>query len=188
MRGVEHRSSLETDPAMAVAENHCRLARCCRSGARPGPPCRNEQAGKSFVQCSQRVIALDNSLRFDNGMQVLRDLNNGQPQPVFEAMRRDFPFLAEGTASYALGDVWGRKVLDPKTRQLAAMAAFASLGLRGFFKTHAGYALNLGATPDELKEIVYLVTVPAGFPRAIEASQVLQELFHERGLGTPQGQ
>lgn len=128
------------------------------------------------------------SHRYDKGLQVLRDLNNGKPQPVFEAMRREFPFLAESTASYALGDVWGREVLDPKTRQLAAMAAFASLGLRGFFKTHAGYALNLGATPDELKEIAYLVTVPAGFPRAIEASQALQELFNERGLNTPQGQ
>lgn len=145
-------------------------------------------AGTNAMAASTEPAVPGNSPRFDNGMQVLRDLNNGQPQPVFEAMRRDFPFLAEGTASYALGDVWGRKVLDPKTRQLAAMAAFASLGLRGFFKTHAGYALNLGATPDELKEIVYLVTVPAGFPRAIEASQVLQELFHERGLGTPQGQ
>lgn len=121
--------------------------------------------------------------RYERGLRVLSDLNNGQPQPVFEAMRQEFPFLAEGTASYALGDVWGRQVLDPKTRQLAAMAAFASLGLRGFFKTHAGYALNLGATPDELKEVVYLVTVPAGFPRAIEASQALQELFTERGAG-----
>ena len=125
-----------------------------------------------------------NSPRYDKGMQVLRNLNNGQPQPVFEAMRRDFPFLAESTAGYALGDVWGREVLDPKTRQLAAMAAFASLGLRGFFKTHAGYALNLGATPEELKEVVYLVTVPAGFPRAIEASQALQELFNERGIAS----
>lgn len=126
----------------------------------------------------------ENSVRYERGLQVLRDLNNGQPQPVFEAMRQEFPFLAESTASYALGDVWGRTVLDPKTRQLAASAAFAALGLRGFFKTHAGYALNLGATPDELKEIAYLITVPAGFPRAIEASQTLQELFKERGLAT----
>jgi 4-carboxymuconolactone decarboxylase len=120
--------------------------------------------------------------RFDKGMRILRDLNQGRPQPVFEAMRSEFPFLAEATASYALGDVWGREVLDPKTRQLAAAAAFAALGLRSFFKTHAAYALNVGATPDELKEIVYLITVPAGFPRAIEASQSLQELFIERQL------
>lgn len=144
-------------------------------------------ASTSALATANASAGTANSPRYDKGMQVLRNLNNGQPQPVFEAMRREFPFLAESTASYALGDVWGREVLDPKTRQLAAMAAFASLGLRGFFKTHAGYALNLGATPDELKEIAYLVTVPAGFPRAIEASQALQELFNERGLTSPPG-
>lgn len=122
--------------------------------------------------------------RIQRGEAVLAELNNGKPQPVLEAMRRDFPFLADATAGYALGDVWGRKVLDARTRQLAAMAAFASLGHRAQFKIHAGYALNLGVKPEELKEIVYLITVPAGFPRAIEASQVLQELFTERGLSS----
>lgn len=120
--------------------------------------------------------------RFQRGMEVLSDLNRGKPQPVFEAMRREFPFLAESTASYALGDVWGRQVLDARTRQLSATAAFAALGLRSFYKTHAGYALDAGVSPEELKEVIYLVTVPAGFPRAIEASQALQELLVERGL------
>jgi 4-carboxymuconolactone decarboxylase len=120
--------------------------------------------------------------RFQRGMEVLSDLNRGKPQPVFEAMRREFPFLAESTASYALGDVWGRQVLDARTRQLSATAAFAALGLRGFYKTHAGYALDAGVSPEELKEVIYLITVPAGFPRAIEASQALQELLVERGL------
>jgi 4-carboxymuconolactone decarboxylase len=120
--------------------------------------------------------------RVQRGIEVLDRLNRGKPQPVFEAMRQEFPFLADATAAYALGDVWGRQVLDARTRQLAASAAFASLGLRGFFKTHAGYALDAGVTPDELKEVVYLITVPAGFPRAIEASQTLQELLDERGL------
>jgi 4-carboxymuconolactone decarboxylase len=118
--------------------------------------------------------------RVERGMRVLSELTGGGTQPVFESMRRDFPFLADATAGYALGDVWGRQVLDPKTRQLAAMAAFGAMGLRPFFKIHAGYALNAGATQEELKEIVYLLTVPAGFPRAIDASQALQELFAER--------
>jgi 4-carboxymuconolactone decarboxylase len=120
------------------------------------------------------------SQRVERGLQVLGELTGGASQPVFEQMRRDFPFLAEATAGYALGDVWGREVLDAKTRQLAAMAAFGAMGLRPFFKIHAGYALNAGASADELKEIVYLLTVPAGFPRAIDASQALQEVFTER--------
>lgn len=122
------------------------------------------------------------SPRYQRGLEVLSTLNHGKPQPIFEAMRREFPFLAESTASYALGDVWGRQVLDARTRQLSATAAFAALGLRSFYKTHAGYALDAGVSPEELKEVIYLVTVPAGFPRAIEASQALQELLIERGV------
>jgi 4-carboxymuconolactone decarboxylase len=45
---------------------------------------------------------------------------------------------------------------------------------------HAGYALNIGVSEEELKQVVYMVTVPAGFPRAIAASQAISELFTER--------
>ncbi len=87
-------------------------------------------------------------------------------------MRKEFPFLAEATEAYALGDVWSRPDLDDRTRQLAAVAAFAALGEPAFLK--------VGVTEAELKEIVYLTTVTAGFPKAIAASQALSELFAER--------
>lgn len=114
------------------------------------------------------------------GDAVVRSLNNGASQPVLEEMRREFPFLAEATEAYALGDVWSRPGLDARTRQLAAFAAFAALGETALARVHAGYALNIGVSEEELKEIVYMVTVPAGFPRAIAASQTLSQLFAER--------
>lgn len=43
-------------------------------------------------------------------------------------------------------------------------------------KVHAGYALRLGVTREELKEVVYLTTVTAGFPSAIDAAQALREV------------
>ncbi|MFF3569020.1 enoyl-CoA hydratase-related protein [Nocardia jiangxiensis] len=43
-----------------------------------------------------------------------------------------------------------------------------------------GYALHAGATEEELKEIVYLTTIPGGFPRAIQASQAVTELLASR--------
>lgn len=118
--------------------------------------------------------------RAERGEAVIRSLNNGVPQRTLEGMRQEFPFLAEATEAYALGDVWSRPGLDNRTRQLAAVAAFAAIGERAFMKIHAGYALNIGVSEDELKEIVYMVTVPAGFPKAIAASQTLSELFAER--------
>lgn len=118
--------------------------------------------------------------RLRRGETTVRSLNNGASQPTLERMRSEFPFLAQATQAYALGDVWSRPGLDDRTRQLAAVAAFAAIGETAFMKIHAGYALNVGVTEDELKEIIYLVTVPAGFPRAITASQALSELFAER--------
>ncbi len=120
------------------------------------------------------------------GEAVIKSLNNGAPQPALERLRRTFPFLADATERYSLGEVWSRKELDPRTRQLATVAAFAATGNLAQMKIHAGYALNIGVPPGELKEIVYLTTVHAGFPRALDAAGALTELFTERrieGLG-----
>ena len=126
------------------------------------------------------TIAETSEERRKRGEAVIRSLNKGEPQPALERMRQEFPFLAEATEAYALGDVWSRTGLDSRTRQLAAVAAFAATGQTAFMKVHAGYALNVGVSEGELKEIVYLITVPAGISRAIAASQALSELFAER--------
>ena len=126
------------------------------------------------------LFAVIIAARLKRGDAVIRELNRGQPQPALEGMRQEFPFLAEATEAYALGDVWTRPGLDRRTRQLAAVAAFAATGQLPFMKVHAGYALNIGVSEEELKEIIYMITVPAGISRAIAASQVLSELFAER--------
>ena len=107
---------------------------------------------------------------------------SGDPNPaLLEKLDREFPFLANALTAYAVGDVLARDVLDVRTQELALVAAFAALGLGDFIKLHGGYALNAGVTEDELKEIAYLVTIPAGFPRAIQAAQAIAELIEARG-------
>jgi len=132
------------------------------------------------------VLAQTLEERQKRGAAVINELNRGQSQPALERMRQEFPFLAEATEAYALGDVWSRPGLDNRTRQLAAVAAFAATGQLPFMKVHAAYALNIGVSEEELKEIVYMITVPAGISRAIAASQVLAELLAER-RATPPG-
>ena len=83
-------------------------------------------------------------------------------------------------------DVWTRPGLDDRTRQIGAVAAFAAMGERALMKIHAGYALNVGVTEEELKEVVYITTVAAGFPKAILASQAMSELFAERRTNGPE--
>ncbi len=130
------------------------------------------------------AVAQTTEERRQRGDAVIRSLNNGAPQPTLERMRREFPFLAEAIEGYALGDVWSRPGLDNRTRQIAAVAVFAAMGETALMTVHAGYALNVGVSEDELKEVIYMVTVPAGFPRAIAASQALSALFAERGTAS----
>ncbi len=128
----------------------------------------------------EAALAETTDERRARGAAVIRSLNQGMAQPTLEGMRREFPFLAEATEAYALGDVWSRSGLDDRTRQLAAVAAFAAIGETSLMRVHAGYALNIGVSEEELKEVIYMVTVPAGFPKAIAASQALSRLFEER--------
>lgn len=143
-------------------------------------PLRAAAAAFAIAAMPAPAAAESSEARRKRGDAVVRSLNNGAPQPALERMRREFPFLAEATEAYALGDVWSRTGLDSRTRQLAAVAAFAATGQTTFVKLHAGYALNIGVSEEQLKEVVYLITVPAGISRAIAASQALSELFAER--------
>lgn len=135
-----------------------------------------------LVASAVPALAETTETRRTRGDGVIATLNQGQPQPALEALRRDFPALASAITDYALGDIWSRPGLDARTRQLATVAAFAATGNRAQMKVHAAYALNIGVAPEELKEIVYLTTVHAGFPRAIDAAATLSELFAERRM------
>lgn len=115
------------------------------------------------------------------GEAIVRHLTNGAPRPAsLDALEREFPFLSNAVNAFAVGEIFDREVLDIRTRQLALCAAFAALGLPDFLKIHGGYALNHGATPDELKEIANLTIIPGGFPRAIIASQAISQLLAAR--------
>ena len=119
--------------------------------------------------------------RVARGKAIVAELTSGAPQPPsLDALARDFPFLSSAVNAFAVGEIFDRAVLDVRTRQLALCAAFAVLGLTDYLKIHAGYALNHGATEEEVKEIANIVIIPGGFPRAIMASQAISELLAAR--------
>ena len=52
-------------------------------------------------------------------------------------------------------------------------------------KAHAGAALNVGVTPEELREVMYLTAPFIGFPRMLNAVATVNEVFTERGISLP---
>jgi 4-carboxymuconolactone decarboxylase len=127
--------------------------------------------------------------RFQRGLDVYDGMTanefDNRLSPGLAGLERDFPFLVDAAMSYAIGDVWGRPAIDDKARELAMVAALGVVGAGGQvqLRQHAGYALNFGATGDELRELVYLTTVSAGFPRALNMAAQIKQVLDEAGLG-----
>lgn len=127
--------------------------------------------------------------RFQQGLDVYArmtaDTFGDRLNPALADLERDFPFLVEAAMSYAIGDVWGRPQIDDKARELAMVAALGVVGAGGYvqLRQHAGYALTFGATADELRELVYLTTVSAGFPRALNMAAEIKAVLDEAAVG-----
>jgi 4-carboxymuconolactone decarboxylase len=77
----------------------------------------------------------------------------------------------------AWGNVWQRPGLDLKTRSLITVAMLTAQGKQHELKAHARGALNNGATPEELREVMLHATVYCGFPTAIDAFRSVTEVI-----------
>lgn len=76
----------------------------------------------------------------------------------------------------AWGDVWQRDGLDRKTRSLVTVAMLTALGKQHELKGHVRGALNNGATPQELQEVLLHAAVYCGIPTAVEAFRTAGEV------------
>ena len=76
----------------------------------------------------------------------------------------------------AWGDVWQRPVLDLKTRSLITVAMLTALGKQHELKGHVRGALNNGATPQELQEVLLHASIYCGLPTAVEAFRTAAEV------------
>lgn len=121
------------------------------------------------------------------GLDVLRTLSaTADPVAAFEAMSRRTPELAADIVDFALGEVWSRPALDRRTRSLQVVAMLAALGGRaGPLRSHINGALNHGATAEQVVETMRMVAVYAGFPAALEAWSIMEEVFATRGIPRP---
>jgi 4-carboxymuconolactone decarboxylase len=81
----------------------------------------------------------------------------------------------------AWGNVWQRPGLDLKTRSLVTVAMLTALGKQHELKGHVRGALNNGATPEELREVMLHATVYCGFPTAIDAFRTVTEVVEAKG-------
>ena len=89
------------------------------------------------------------------------------------------PELAAAIGEFIIGKLYSRSVIPWKTRQLCAIAALSVLYRPAQLRGHLIYALQAGATKEEIGEAIVQVAVYGGFPAALEALKVARETIEE---------
>lgn len=83
--------------------------------------------------------------------------------------------------AYAYGDVWSRSALPLTTKSLAMVAMMAAAGHPNELRVHLNGAVRNGCTPEQIQEILLLLTLYCGIPASNEAHRIAAEVLREHG-------
>lgn len=119
--------------------------------------------------------------RLKTGEQKLSLLDSLQVGRLKEAYDNFSPDLVKFTLEYGYADIFSRDNLSIKHRQIATIAALTAMGnAQPQLKFHINAGLNIGLSADEIKDLMLLMTVYAGFPAAINGTNILKEVITEK--------
>jgi alkylhydroperoxidase/carboxymuconolactone decarboxylase family protein YurZ len=74
------------------------------------------------------------------------------------------------------GTVYARSGLSLEQRALCTIAALAALGQPNQLRVHVAAAVRLGIEPAVIAEVITQIAMYAGFPAALNAAQVLDDV------------
>ncbi len=118
--------------------------------------------------------------RYEKGLAKLREVDGKGGEAVVESLKDIAPEFAEYMIEFAFGDIYSRPGLTLKERELAVVAALTALGTaQPQLKVHLHAALNVGCTREEVKEVIMMMAVYAGFPAALNGLFALKEVVEQ---------
>lgn len=85
---------------------------------------------------------------------------------------------------YCWGACWGREALTPRDRSLIVLAILGTLGRSEEFALHFRGAFSNGVTEEELKDLLFHISVYAGVPAGVEGFRIGKRVIEERDQAT----
>lgn len=83
------------------------------------------------------------------------------------------------------GEVFDIGELNHRDRELITVVSLTTMQTLPQLKAHINAALNVGNTPLQVRESIYLAAPFIGFPRTLNAVGVFNDVMKERGIGLP---
>jgi 4-carboxymuconolactone decarboxylase len=99
----------------------------------------------------------------------------------FETWKKFDKDLARELSMFFVGTLYSRSVIPQRDRELCAVASLTVLHRPQELRAHVHAALNVGATREEVAEVIFQQVTYGGMPVVVEALEVLKGVLTERG-------
>ena len=137
-----------------------------------------------MISCQKKEskeVMENTSNRYEKGLENLNKIDGEAGEKVIESLKDVSPDLAKYIIEYAFGDIYNRKELDLKSKEIAVVSALTAMGnARPQLKVHLNAALNVGCTVVEVQEIILQMAAYSGFPSSINGMIALKEVLADR--------
>jgi 4-carboxymuconolactone decarboxylase len=106
------------------------------------------------------------------------------PRPSGPVQQRIAPGLATLTDDVLFGDVWRRPELSPRDRSLVTISVLIATGKPAQLAGHLGRALTNGVQPSEASGLLAHLAIYCGWPGAVSALEVYEQVYTARKIDT----
>ncbi|MBI2203971.1 MAG: carboxymuconolactone decarboxylase family protein [Candidatus Rokubacteria bacterium] len=121
----------------------------------------------------------------DRTKQTAKMLFHTLPAGVgFDTWKKLDKQLARELSMFFTGKLYSRDVISQEQRELCAVASLTVLHRPRELHAHVHAALNVGATRQEVTEVIFQQVTYGGMPVVVEALDVLVNVLKERGEWT----
>lgn len=119
--------------------------------------------------------------KYDVGFNKFKNIYGELCIRVLENVNETSPDMMKYIVEFAFGELYSRKGLDIKSREIVFISSLLPLGKAiSQLKSHIHGALNIGCTRGEILEIVIQILLYSGFSNALNGLQIVKEVFEER--------
>ena len=99
----------------------------------------------------------------------------------FDLWRKFDRDLARELSMFFTGKLYSREVISQKQRELCAVASLTVLNRHNELHAHIHAALNVGATRQEVAEVIFQQVTYGGMPIVVEGLAAFKSVLEERG-------
>jgi 4-carboxymuconolactone decarboxylase len=99
----------------------------------------------------------------------------------FDTWKKFDKDLARELSMFFTGKLYSREVISQKQRELCAVASLTVLHRPHELRPHIHAALNVGATRQDVAEVIFQQVTYGGMPVVVDALDVFKKVLEERG-------